>query len=188
MPTYVFGLLLLIAPEFFRPLNESQALGIILRLSIVTLLLPALSISILKFTGYIGSVHLEERGERLMPYLFTALYYGVMTYIFYRGMSFHPFFILMSSITGLIILLTIINLWIKISAHSSSIVGTIGFLWAMKLNDPDLIMVYPIIALIVITGVVMSSRLKLNAHKPIEIYLGAIIGFVACFCGAFFFL
>lgn len=188
MPTYVFGLLLWVAPDFYSPLNQQQALGIILRLSIVTLILPALSISILRFTGYIGSVHLAERSERLMPYLFTSLYYGVMTYIFYRGMSFHPFFIMMSSITLLILLLAIINFKIKISAHAASIMGTIGFLWALKLNDPELIMFYPVVGIIFITGLIMSARLQLNAHKPTEIYLGALLGFVVCFCGTFFFM
>lgn len=188
MPTYLFGLLLLVSPEYYRPLNNEQATYIILRLSIVTLLLPALSISILKFTGYIGSVHLEERSERLMPYLFTSLYYGVLIYIFYQGMSFRPFLILMSSMGVLILVLALFNLKIKVSAHTASITGVLGFLWGIKMNDPELSMLYPVVIVIMTIGIVMSARLKLDAHRPFEIYLGAILGFIVCFCGSFFFM
>jgi membrane-associated phospholipid phosphatase len=37
--------------------------------------------------------------------------------------------------------------------------------------------------LIVAAGVVMASRLKLNAHTPREILTGALTGFVIGFCG-----
>lgn len=188
MPTYVFGLLLFITPEFYRPLNEQQTLNIIYRLSVVTVLLPALSIGILKFTGYIGSIHLSERNERFVPYLFTCLYYGVMTYIFYQGMSFHPFYVLMSSITILILVLTFVNLFIKVSAHACSIMGIIGFLSALKLNDPEFTMLFPLAGIIFLSGVIMMARLQLNAHKPSEVYSGAVIGYIICFCGVFLLL
>ena len=188
MPTYFFGVLLLVAPDFFRPLNDEQALEIVLRLSVVTLLLPTLSISILKFTGNISSIHLAKQKERLMPYLFTAVYYGVLTYIFYQGLSFHAFFVVMSSILLLILALVAINFWIKVSAHASGITGVLGFLWALKLSDAEEAMLYPIVAIIVVSGLVMSARLKLNAHNPLQVYLGALIGFTICFCGAYFFL
>jgi len=188
MPTYLFGLLLFVYPEYYRPLNSEQVTYIILRLSIVTLFLPALSISILKFTGYIGSVHLEKRSERLMPYLFTSLYYGVLIYIFYQGMSFRPFLILMLSMGSLILVLALFNFRIKVSAHAASLTGVLGILWGIKLNDPELSMLYPVVAVIMTIGIVMSARLQLNAHRPLEIYLGAILGFIVCFCGVFFFI
>ena len=161
---------------------------IILRLSIVTLILPALSISILRLTGYIGSVHLEERTERLVPYMFTCLYYGVLTYIFYSGMSFHPFFVLMASMTALIMVLALVNLSIKVSAHAAALTGIIGFIMALKVRDPDVTVLYPVAVTILIAGMVMSARLYINAHRPIEIYLGAILGLVVCFAGGYYFM
>jgi len=88
----------------------------------------------------------------------------------------------------LILTLTVFNFQIKVSAHSASIAGILGFLWGLKLNDPEIMMLYPVVTTIIAIGVVMSARLLLNAHKPIEIYLGAVLGYVICFCGAFFFL
>jgi len=188
MPTYLLLALLFIVPEFYRPLNSEQAIYIILRISVVTILLPGISISILKLTGYIKNVHLENRQDRLWPYLFTSLYYGVLCYIFIRSMSFHSFLVIMGSMTTLILLLAVFNFKIKISAHAAAITGALGFLWALKMMDPEMQILYPIAIVIFVIGIVMWARLKLNAHRPIEIYLGALLGFLTCYFGVLFFM
>jgi membrane-associated phospholipid phosphatase len=49
-------------------------------------------------------------------------------------------------------------------------------------------LLYPVIVSVILTGVVMSSRLRLNEHRPAEVYAGALLGFFVCFFTLYFFL
>ncbi|WP_373399960.1 hypothetical protein V8V91_10235 [Algoriphagus halophilus] len=42
---------------------------------------------------------------------------------------------------------------------------------------------YPLLGAIVLSGLVATCRLYLNAHKPLEIYIGFVYGFIICFLG-----
>ena len=42
---------------------------------------------------------------------------------------------------------------------------------------------YPLVLVCVLSGLIASSRLYLNAHKPLEVYLGFVTGFLICWIG-----
>ena len=85
---------------------------------------------------------------------------------------------------GLILMLLslIISLKWKISLHSVGISGmTAGFLAFTTSMGPIQNFTYLIAInglLLIIMGIVASTRLVLKAHKPLEVYAGLILGFV----------
>ena len=179
----LFGVLLLTAPEVFSPYNFEQMQLLIALIFITTFVIPMLSMSTLKLTGTISSFLLEKRKERLMPFFFTVFFYGITVYMFtYRIGQIDTITLLLGTITIIILVVALLTIKIKVSAHSAGMGGGIGFLWALKLTYPDMILLWPLLGAILITGCVMTARMYLNAHKPIEIYLGGAIGFVISFC------
>ena len=76
-----------------------------------------------------------------------------------------------------LLLVIIINSRIKISAHVAGIAGLVGIyigLASTSIILPEMILLY---GLIMLSGIVAASRLSLNAHNSVEIYLGALLGF-----------
>ncbi|AMC11628.1 hypothetical protein Lupro_10280 [Lutibacter profundi] len=81
---------------------------------------------------------------------------------------------------GLIISYLFLYLKFKISLHTAAIGGLIGFLicfsYYYKIN---LIVILSI--LFIISGLIATSRLRLQVHNPREVYLGYIFGILSQF-------
>jgi len=179
----LFGVLLLVAPEIFSPYSFEQMRLLIVLIFVTTFVIPLLSMSTLKLTGTISNFLLEKRKERLLPFFFTVFFYGITVYMFtYRIGQLDVITLLLGTITAIILMVALLTIKIKVSAHSAGMGGGIGFLWAIKLTYPDMMLLWPILGTILITGGVMTARMYLNAHRPIEIYLGGAIGLVISFC------
>ncbi len=85
-------------------------------------------------------------------------------------------------VTLLVAISTLITFFYKISIHSLSMWGAVGIVLPLnKIVEGSLL--WPTAAIIAIAGLVMSSRLFLNAHTPREILLGAVVGFSIGFGG-----
>jgi membrane-associated phospholipid phosphatase len=186
MPTMLFSVLLLAAPQVFSPYSFEQMKLLIVLIFVTTFVIPLLSMSTLKLTGTISSFMLEKRKERLLPFFFTVFFYAITVYMFtYRIGQLDAITVLLGTITVIIFVVALLTIKIKISAHSAGMGGGIGFLWALKLIYPDMMLLLPLLGTILITGGVMTSRMYLNAHRPLEIYLGGAIGIVISFCSIF---
>jgi len=95
--------------------------------------------------------------------------------------------LILGTITFIIILITVITLFVKISAHSAGVGGLFGFLLVFHLNTPQNGMIWILVLTVLLSGTVMSARLYLNVHKPKEVYLGVLLGFVISFLSIVFF-
>lgn len=83
----------------------------------------------------------------------------------------------------MVIASAVVTLFYKVSVHSVAIWGIIGILLPLNNASEEGLLMYPTVAAIAMAGVVMSSRLQLNAHVPREILVGAIMGFAIGFGG-----
>ena len=185
IPTLIFLFLLFGIPE----VSASQYYNewfILMMVFVTTFVIPVLSLLTMKLTGNIGSIHLENRDERVFPFSTVSLFYGISTYLFYLKFEIEPVFILaLSSITICVILLTSITFFWKISAHMTGIAGFLAIIIVIALKNPAFNLVNFLLAGIILSGSVASSRLYLNAHTPIEIFGGFLLGFSVCF-GTFY--
>ncbi len=185
MTTYLVLLLGIFFPQML--LIKTSALKLFaLLVFFVTFVLPALNIVMFKVNGVISSLTLARREERILPFIFISVIYSLVTALFfYKGSFGSNFNKLMLIITALIVISTLITLFYKVSIHSISIWGAVGILLPLnKIVEESLL--WPTAIIIVIAGIIMSSRLFLNAHTPREILLGAVVGFSVGFGGLLF--
>lgn len=185
IPTLIFLFLLFGVPEISASQYYNEWL-IVLMVFMTTFLIPVLSLITMKLTGNIATFHLKSREERVFPFSMVSLFYVLSSYLFYLKFEIEPVFTLsLVSISICVILLTSISFFWKISAHMVGISGFLAIIFVLAIKNPGVNLVYIMLPLIMISGIVGSSRLYLNAHSPMEIMGGFILGFSVCF-GAFY--
>jgi membrane-associated phospholipid phosphatase len=102
--------------------------------------------------------------------------------------GYYTMIIVLASISLSLALVTLISVFWKISAHSVGISGIAGFLFGFYYKYADQQLFYPILAIILIAGLLMSARLALNAHNPMQIFVGALLGWSISFGAIYVFL
>lgn len=177
MATYVCLLILIEAPELLPGIYPHATLHFLSLIFIVTAVMPALSILLLKSFRHISDLELEERKERVTPFLFILVYYGIACYLFSEKLHMEFLFnVVMISVTVLIFILLIITLKFKVSIHAAAIWGATGYLTAIIVSQGlEVSGIY--YAAIVVSGLTSTSRLYLGNHTPREVWSGSIIGF-----------
>lgn len=144
---------------------------------VITMFAPTLSILVLKWNKIITSLEVTEKNERPIPYFIILVYFCIGYFFLLRAPenAVPDIFktLLLSAIISVSILLLLVK-FIKISGHTSGVAGITGVLFAYYFTKA----VFPIwvlITLIIIIGIVGTTRVGLQQHKPSEVYLGAII-------------
>lgn len=188
MPTYLFLFIIVFASSFMQPLRIESLYQILIIIFIVTFIIPAISIGTLRLTNFITDLHLEDKRQRLTPFLFIACFYGITAYMFYAKLSVNNLIVIIfATITVLILILTVITYFWKISVHGAAMGGITGFIVALGMFHPILNFAIILAVLTFITGMVIYARLMLNAHTPVQAYVGVAIGFVICYSSLYFF-
>ena len=86
---------------------------------------------------------------------------------------------------AVLLLITIINLKWKISAHAAGAFGVIGTVIALfQVHSFGNIILLSIVLLL--GGMVITSRLILGVHTPAESYVGAALGFLTMYAFVYF--
>jgi membrane-associated phospholipid phosphatase len=103
------------------------------------------------------------------------------TYFFYLNMSIdYTLVFSLSVITICLVLLTCISFFWRISAHMTGISGFLAIITMTGIRYPMLEMLYPQLFAILVCGGIATSRLYLNAHTPLEVLGGFVLGFTVC--------
>lgn len=181
MPTLVFGLILFGVPEASSVPTEFK-LRIFYLIIISTLVIPMVTIIGLRLSGTVKSLHMAELKDRLIPFSVTSIYF-LMTVYFMRQISeLDPImWQSLAVIAGVIVFLTIVTIFWKMSAHMTGVGGLLALVVVFSMNFPNFAALYPLLLSIILAGIVGSARLALNAHRPLEIYVGLSYGFVSCY-------
>ncbi len=183
MPALVFGLLLFAVPES-TSLPEEFKTQIFYLIVLSTLLIPMITIIGLRLSGMVKSLHLPQKQDRLVPFIITNIYFILTTYFLYQKSELDPILWKgMAVISFSVLALTIVTLFWKMSAHMTGLGGLLGVILIMSKLFPTFNELYPLLLTIVLSGAVASSRLYLDAHKPLEVYAGFLSGFLICWFG-----
>lgn len=148
---------------------------------IFIVLAPGVSFLLLKRSGFVGSIEMEERKERFIPIIVMFIYCLVLFfYILYlidANRLIVPKFLSNLPLSGAIVtaVFLIVNRWKKISIHAAAAGILVGFILAYILQQIEYELWIFIIS-ILIAGVVMSARLYLQKHTLSEVIIGLIIG------------
>lgn len=181
IPTY--GMMLYMAAMLVRtPSLPSLYINIgIITTFILTALIPIILMLILWKRGSISSLHIDDATERTTPYIYTLICFGFWCY-FIGAILKMPFVWLIVAIGASLALLavTIINHWWKISAHLTALGGLLGGICSISLYY-NVLPSSLIIGILILSLLLMYTRLYLNAHTPLQVVCGYILGIVCTF-------
>jgi hypothetical protein len=143
----------------------------------MTFIIPSLYILVLRTFGNLASLTMENREQRLQPFFFITLIYIMVTFFFYYKLTFSTNFNrLMMIVTALVFVSYVITFFFKISIHSLAMGGAIGILLPLNKVTEEPTLLWPTAFVILVTGLVMSSRLLLDAHSTREVMYGSAVG------------
>ena len=164
-------------------------------LFLMVVFFPLLTIYIMYRNKSISSMSIPIRKERLPVLVLVTIYY-FMTYYIFRYWNttllnlFYPYLSFLFAGLVLIVSLTAITYFWKISLHSSSISALCGGMMA------ETLIAHPVggqeqafyinMALLVFLGLVSFSRLYLKAHTLSQTIAGIALGFSLAFSLVFF--
>jgi hypothetical protein len=175
MPLY--GMLIIFSAHTlfgFLPFSVKKILFSIVLLNNV--FLPLSIIPYLKYRNQIKSWSMDTRRERILPLFIASVLYAATSYIIIRYPV--PLFI-KTYITGIFVIslaLTAVNLWWKISVHATAI-GSVTAMVVVLTFRMSSHLLWPVLVVFICSGLILSSRLKLNAHNPAEVWTGYLTGF-----------
>lgn len=202
MPTIIFGILFYIAPESIQNLelfNDSARvglmslkMGLLVLIFLQTFVFPVFTIYCLHRFGFVQDLRMETLEDRRLPYLITVVIYTfVATFFTLKLKQLPEVAVIMTGIAFSIAAVAIVSIYWKISAHAVGISGALGALVGILIKFGSNQLFYPIIAVILIAGLLMAARLHLNAHTPAQVIVGSFLGLfvslsVVLFSGNFF--
>lgn len=190
IPTYLFIGFMFWGAVILHPLSISQQYLYLLLIFITTALIPLGSLSLYWWIRHRvvnkSSFEMSDREDRVIPFLYVGILYSGITWLFHSVL--HPPILLIVVLTTIsvgIFVLSLIYLFWKISAHALGwglATGLIGLLYTIV---PDHVYIQFLLTSIIVSGLVMTCRLQLQAHTSVQVYVGWCIGILLSFGGLF---
>jgi len=193
---YMLLILLAVNPYAFgvRALTDRNAILLLVSVFSTTFVLPGFGVALMKPLGLIQSLEMPDKMERIGPYIITGVFYLWLFKNLFSGGGHYPDLFskcVLGATIGLF-LAFLINIFTKISAHTTGMGGFIAMLLLMAFTWKGnglhlfwpggnlLVSLTAVIATgIVFAGAVGTARLTLGAHTPADLYRGYGVGFVA---------
>ncbi len=188
MPTYMNALIFKYCSDLV-PLTREAKVQMLLFIFVSTYLVPALAAGLMWVSGMISSITLENRSERLIPLLLTAIIYTGVSYIFLQYLeSARLPGLFLGTIALSVGLTALLTQFIKISSHMMGMGGLLGFILGVVQETHNLSLQIPLIFFVLVAGAVASSRLLLRAHTGTELIAGFFPGMVISWISVHFFV
>jgi membrane-associated phospholipid phosphatase len=187
MPSYLFAIWFYLAPEtitnFQQFISIENGLGLGFRenllflIFISTFLLPSSIIYYFYKIKLIPNLQLENLADRKLPFFITSLIYFIFTLLIAQKIpDIKEISIGLFSITISIFLVFLISFYWQISAHAVGISGVVGAILILIIKKDAIQLFFLFNILLILTGLIASARLRLNAHTPSQIIGGLILG------------
>lgn len=172
-------------PSYFSGFSDRDRQQVLLIIVLNAVFFPLISTLLLKGVGFIDSVFLRTRKDRIIPYIVCGIFF-FWTYTVFRQQELYPS--IMSSFWLGVFLASsaalIANIYFKISMHTIGMGGWLGLFIVISQSN-SMLMTWPLSIVILLCGFVATSRMIVSDHTEKEIYSGFIIGLVAQWIAAF---
>jgi membrane-associated HD superfamily phosphohydrolase len=161
--------------DYMTPFETKWRISLIVFM--FSFLFPSLNIYILYKLKRLKSLTLSDPRDRSFPYIMTSLFYFGLFYLLIDVNIWNSVKLFIVG-GGIAILLTaLINLRYKISAHMVGVGGLLGVIISISyLIKFDMTLFY--ILVILMAGLIAFARLRLEEHRPSQIYSGFLLGFI----------
>lgn len=179
MPLVMAIVIFKLAPAGFVGLTPKQVGLLFINIGLTTVFFPLFSIMLMKPLGFISSYKMPTAKERTIPLMATMIFYFWVSHVFNSMPGVVPFalkVLLLGNFWG-IILIFLINIFTKISMHTSTAGGMIGIILVLMMTS-SVNFIVPLFVAIIIAGIIGTARMILGAHQRGDIWLGYIIGII----------
>jgi hypothetical protein len=179
IPIYAIAFLVFIHPSYFTGFSEQRKLMTVIISTVNLVLFPLLSVALLKAVGFIDSIFLRTRKDRIIPYMACGIFF-FWAYTVFNKQSIYPA-ILSSFVLGVFLASSaalMANIYFKISMHAIGVGGLIG-LCIVVFNTNTMLMTWPLALALLIAGVVCTARFLVSDHTQKDIYVGLALGLIA---------
>ena len=176
----VVGLVILFLFSYLSFLPLGVKIYILLMVYTFTILLPTAMIRLYRrYQGW-TSIQLGVKERRVVPYVISIMCYLTCYYLLTINHASHFIGSIVMASLIIQVVCAIINLWWKISTHSAAIGGVTGALvaFAMIFNFNP---VWWICLLLLLAGMVGTSRIILKQHTLEQVVAGYLVGIVCAF-------
>jgi hypothetical protein len=178
IPVYIVAFMVYYT-AYFPAFNGEGKFLLLIRFFVMYSIFPLVTVLLAKGLGFIKSIHLKERKDRIIPYVACGVYYFWMWYVL-RNQTETPhqlvklsLAIFLASSAGLIA-----NSFLKVSMHAISVGVGATFVLLLGFSTYMSFGIY-ISAAILIAGLVCTARLIHSDHSTKEVYAGLLIGALA---------
>ena len=177
MPTY--GVFLVLWVSVLCLLPYGTRVSVLLVCMGITCILPLIFLSVLRHFKIVKDLHVDIREQRLIPYLFTSLCYAVAAYYLYYCHSPQWFVMFMVGSALTVLVMALINLKWKISAHMAGIGGVVALIYQIHVQGLSAFDLFWLLSIIIIlAGMLGSARQVLKRHDLWQVLAGVVVGFL----------
>ena len=175
------GLMALFLFSYLGLMPWGYKLQVLTLVYLFTILLPSLLIHLYRrYQGW-NLIELGHKERRVVPYVISILCYFFCVYL--MEMMHIPHFMgtIVSAAMAIQVVCALINVWWKISTHMAAIGGVAGALFVFG----EIFGFNPVwwFCVVMMAGVLGSSRMILRQHSLLQIVAGFLIGAVCAFFG-----
>jgi hypothetical protein len=162
--------------QYLEPRVRSISLATVV---VNNFLFPLIVVLLLKGLGFIGSVYLRTQKERIVPYMASIIFFFWTWYVFYN--KYESPQILRDTLQGIFyaaIMASTANIYFKISMHAIGMGGLVGMMIACLFNG-SLFSPVPLAFSVLLSGIVLSSRMITGDHQRGDVLAGFLVGLLA---------
>lgn len=176
IPTYVFYWVWTRFPYEFASIDSHMLRMRLIGVFWTTAFFPAFVVFLLSRLKAIASIRLRQRKDRIIPYITTMFFYWWMWYLSRNftdqalALKFFYFGIFLATVPALIL-----NNFFKISMHAMGVGGMLAAI-VLCCNMYHTYLGADIAIAVLVSGLVLTSRLALAEHDNKEIYTGFVVG------------
>jgi len=174
---WICAYLLYLNPFVFIGIYNDEKAIILLRILGTSVLMPLITVFLLRGLGFVSSIRLETQKERIIPFVACITFFFWSYYVSKKLND--PFelraFLLSLFLTSSASLL--INNYFKISMHALGF-GGMNALFVLMLFNGSMNEGYVLILSFLLAGLVSMARINRKNHRPFEIYLGYLTGII----------
>ena len=185
--------MLVINPYAFGAAHWTQKTPFVLLIFFSSFFIPVIAIVLMRATGLISSMAMEDKMDRIFPYVASGIFYLWIVRNLWSNEDIPSFFTAACLGTVIALFLCFVaNTVVKPSVHAAGAGGILSvLLMSQKTSALDYLPVYwgpflidpfaLVFIAVILAGLICTSRLYLNAHRPGEIFLGFIFGMISQF-------
>lgn len=178
MPLVMSYVIYKLMPEGFAALTDKEVGFWFISIGMTTIFFPLFSIGLLKPLGFISSFKMPTVKERIIPLMITMIFYFWISHVF-NNLPNAPTILKVLHLGNFfgIVVIFIINIFTKISMHTSAAGGMLGIIFIMIATMP-VNMEIPLFVSLIIAGTIGTARLLLGAHQTGDVWIGYIVGII----------